>query len=65
MAVCKIKAAHGGQGTGAFYEATDLRNRIRFLFMTCNHVLPASSFDEISQAILEFEQMKHIEQQTY
>lgn len=64
MAVCKVRAAHGSQGTGAFYEATDHRDWIRFLFITCNHVLPASSFDEISKAILEFEEIEQMKRIT-
>lgn len=58
LAVCKVKPAHEDQGTGAFYEREDLNNKLRFLFMTCNHVLPTNSLEEVSQAILEFEEIE-------
>ena len=35
------------EGTGAFYEEFDTRNRKRLLFITSNHVVPTNSFHEI------------------
>lgn len=55
MAVCKVKPVHGDKGIGAFYEVVDRIRKVRFLFITCNNVLPTNSLDEIAQAILEFE----------
>ena len=62
-AVCKVNAPQKEQGTGALYEIVDRSRTIRFLIMTCNHVLPTNSRDEILQTIFEFEdikQMKHL-----
>lgn len=53
--VCKVKPTHSDQGTGAFMNVLDDKNKLRFLFMTCNHVLPTNSLNEVSQTILEFE----------
>ena len=53
--VCKVKPVHNDQVTGAVYEVVDRNDVDCFLFMTCNHVLPTNSLNEISQAILEFE----------
>lgn len=58
--VCKVKPAHKDQGTGAFFEESDCNAEIRFLFMTCNHVLPTNSLKEISQAIIEFEDIQQM-----
>ena len=58
MAVCKVKPAHGDQGTGAFYELVHHNNGHRYLFMTCNHVLPTNLLDEVSQARLEFDEIE-------
>ena len=52
-AVFKVKAAHGEQGTGALYEIIDKFNCDRFLIMTCNHVLPSNSVNEITEAKFE------------
>ena len=43
------------QGTCAFYHVLDQYQKDRFLIMTCNHVLPTNSLNEITQAIFEFE----------
>ena len=37
----------GTQGTGAFYEVFDTRNLKRWLFITCNHVVPTNSVKDI------------------
>ena len=58
-AVCKVKS-NVDQGTGAFYDIVDHNDGHRFLFMTCNHVLPTNSFDEASQATLEFEEIENM-----
>ena len=59
--VCKVKPAHRDQqGTGAFYKVIDRDDTERFLFMTCNHVLPTNSLNEISQAILEIEDIQQL-----
>ena len=58
--VCKVKPAHKNQGTGAFYEVVDGNGIDRFIFMTCNHVLPTNSLNEISQAIFEFEDIQQL-----
>ena len=58
--VCKVKPVHKNQGTGAFYKVVDLNDIDRFIFMTCNHVLPTNSINEISQAILEFEDIQQL-----
>lgn len=50
--VCKVKPANKEQGIGAFL--IEERVTTRFLFMTCNKVLPTISFNEISNVILEF-----------
>lgn len=52
--VCKIYPAHMVQGTCAFYQVLDQYRNQRFLIMTCNHVLPTNSLNEIIQAIFEF-----------
>ena len=54
-AVFKLKTANGDQGTGSLYEVIDKFNKSRFLIMTCNHVLPSNSINEIIEATLEFE----------
>lgn len=53
--VCKVKPIHNDQGTGSFLEALDCNNKLRFIFMTGNKVLPTNSRNEICQTILEFE----------
>lgn len=53
--VCKITTAKKTQGTTALYRVLDQNNQEHFLMMTCNHVLPTTSLQEIFQAILEFE----------
>ena len=58
--VCKVKPVHKDLGTGAFYEVVDGNGIDRFIFMTCNHVLPTNSLNEISQAILEFEDIQQL-----
>ena len=35
------------QGTGAFYEVFDTSNSKRWLFITCNHVAPTNSLQDI------------------
>ena len=62
-AVCKVNAPHKALGTGALYEVVDCSRISHFLIMTCNHVLPTTSLNEITQTIFEFEdieQMKHL-----
>ena len=56
--ICKVKTSFGYQGTGAIYQVVDkLVDKNRFLFMTCNHVLPTTSRIEIAQTTLEFEEI--------
>ena len=55
--VCKVKPVHKDQGTG---EVVDRNGIDRFIFMTCNHVLPTNSLNEIAQAILEFEDIQQL-----
>ena len=57
MALCKVKPAHDEQGTGTFYEVVDYNDGHWF---PCNHVLPKNSFDEVSQAILEFDEIENM-----
>ena len=58
--VCKVAPAHKEQGTGAFYEVVDGNGIDRFIFMTCNHVLPTNSLNEIAKAIFEFEDIQQL-----
>lgn len=57
LSVCKVKQASNEEGTGSFYELFDLNGKTIFTFMTCNHVLPTNSVDEISKTVLEFEEI--------
>lgn len=58
MSVCKVNTNQYGQGTGGFYKVIDRSGKIRFLFITCHHTLPTNSLNEISQAEIEFEDIK-------
>lgn len=53
--VCKVITAQKEKGTGYFLEVFDKNGQTRFLFMTCNHVLPTNSLNEIFKMNLEFE----------
>ena len=66
--VCKIKTnivknQHDQgtctQGTCTFYKVAQ-NETTRFLIMTCNHVMPTNSLNEIIKAILEFEDIPQL-----
>ena len=52
-AICKVVTRMGLQGTGALYEV-DSHNIQTSVFITCNHLLPSSSVDEVCAAVLDF-----------
>ena len=54
-AVCRVDTKTQCQGTGALYEVEQpYSDSHSFLFMTCNHVLPSSSREEVCAATLDF-----------
>ena len=54
-AVCRVDTKTQCQGTGALYEVEQPGSDSHsFLFMTCNHVLPSSSREEVCAATLDF-----------
>lgn len=62
--VCIVKPADNNQGTGSFIEVLMYNEKSRFLFITCNHVLPTNSMNEIAQVILHFEDIEQMNSYT-
>ena len=52
-AICKVETLKLQQGTGALYEL-DSHGIRTHVFITCNHVLPTSSWEEVCGAVLDF-----------
>ena len=52
-AICKVETLNRQQGTGALYEV-DSHGIHTHVFITCNHVLATSSWEEVSGAVLDF-----------
>lgn len=52
-AICKVETLNKQQGTGALYEV-DSHGIHTHVFITCNHVLATSSWDEVCGAVLDF-----------
>ena len=52
-AVCKVETLNRQQGTGALYEV-DSHGIHTHVFITCNHVLATSSWEEVCGAVLDF-----------
>ena len=52
-AICKVETLNRQQGTGALYEV-DSHGIRTHVFITCNHVLATSSWEEVSGAVLDF-----------
>lgn len=58
--VCKVKTALDDQGTGALYRVVDKNGKDHFTIMTCNHVLPTTSLNEIMMTIFMFEEIQQM-----
>ena len=56
-AICKIVTHTGIQGTGALYKVKRPERHLH-LFITCNHVLASSSFEEVCAAELDFQDLQ-------
>ena len=60
--VCKIKTIVKNQevqGTCTFYKVSQSETT-RFLIMTCNHIMPTTSLNEIIKAVLEFKDIPQL-----
>lgn len=61
-ALCRVDTNSQCQGTGALYEVAQPDNSTEhsFLFMTCNHVLPSSSREDVCAASLDFHDLQDL-----